>query len=64
MSDTNGTLPQSVISSVGSSSVDVCYVLASRLASIWTQERLLAKNTLTLKSTRNSSKSQIPWLRA
>jgi len=36
MSDMNGTLAQSVISSIGSSSVDVCCVLASRLAPVWT----------------------------
>jgi len=63
MSNTNTTLPLSAISSVGYSSTDVCYPQACRLASVQTQEGLPAEKTLTLKSVRNSSESQISLLR-
>jgi len=57
MSNTNTTLPQSVISSVGSSSTDACYPQTCQLAPVRTREGLLAEKTLTFKSTRNSSES-------
>jgi len=59
MLDTNITLPQSAISSVGSFSADVCYPQTCRLAPVRTQEGLPAEKTPTLKSAKNFSESQI-----
>jgi len=54
MSDTNVTLPQSAISSVGFLLTDICYLLVSRLGLVWTQEGLPTEKTLMLKSAKNS----------
>jgi len=62
MSDTNVTLPQSAISSVGFIPVGICYLLVSQLGPVWTREGLPAEKTLMLKSAKNSQ-SQILWLR-
>jgi len=56
MSDTNVTLPQSTISSVGFLLAGICYLLVSWLGPVWTQEGLPAEKTPTLKSTKNSQK--------
>jgi len=56
MSDTNVTLPQSAISSVGFLPAGICYLLVSRLGPVWTREGLPAEKTLTLKSVKNSHK--------
>jgi len=56
MSDTNITLPQSAISLIGFLSACICYLLVSRLGPAWTQEGLPTKETLTLKSAKDSQK--------
>jgi len=56
MSDTNVTLPQSAISSVGFLLTGICYLLVFRFGPVWTREGLPAEKTLTLKSAKNSQK--------
>jgi len=54
MSNTNVTLPQFAISSIGFLPAAICYLLVSRFGPVWTQEGLPAEKTSTLKSAKNS----------
>jgi len=56
MSNTNATLPQSAISSVGFLPAGICHLLVSRLGPVWTREGLPTGKTPTLKSAKNSQK--------
>jgi len=56
MSDTSITLPQSAISSVGFLPAAICHLWVSRCGPVWTREGLPAKETLMLKSEKNSQK--------
>jgi len=54
--DTNIVLPQSSTSQVGSSSACICHLL---IHAVWTLEGLPAERTLTIKSAKGLSESQI-----
>jgi len=59
MSDTNVTLPQSAISSVGFLPASICRLWISRCELVWTREGLPAEETLLLKSTKTLIKSNL-----
>jgi len=56
MLDTNVTLPQSAVSSVGFLPAAICHMWVSWCGPVWTREGLPAEETSTLKSAKNSQK--------